>query len=104
MALAIILILELAVERLHFQALIVAQAVVQHARDGVGTVLGRRAVAQHFEVLDADRWERGQVRTLRTERQRRVAADVDLHQRRAVEALAVHHHEDLIGRQAAERW
>ena len=78
---------------------IFAQDHVDHARNRIGAVLGRRTVAQHLDPLDGGRGKCVEVH------RHRAAADgaVDVHERAAVAALAVHEHEHLVGGQPAQR-
>ncbi|MNS57803.1 hypothetical protein D3C72_907020 [compost metagenome] len=66
---------------------------VDHAGDGVGTVLRRGAVAQHFDALDGGHGNLRQVGRLRAARTQQGAA---------VETLAVNQHQGLVRRQAAQ--
>ena len=77
----------------------VAQAQVDDAGDGVRAVLRGGAVAQHF-----DGFERRQRNGIEIDR-RRAATHRAIHvdQRGLVPALAVHQHQGLVGRQAAQR-
>src|SRR4029078_1780692 len=72
------------------------EAEVHDAGDGVGSILRRGAIAQHLEILDGNPRDRGNIRTLRPERQAGVAVGKDLDQRRAVEPLAVDLHQSLV--------
>ena len=101
-AVAVVKILTVACDDFHARG-VVAQAVVQHAGDGVGAVLGGRAVTQNLQALEADAWDGRDVGALRSEGQGGVAAAIDLNQGGAVVALAVQHHEDFIAGQAAQR-
>ncbi len=75
-----------------------AQVQVQHAGDGVGTVLRRGAVTQHFDAVERGFGNGVQVDGGRTAAGR--AVDVD--QGRAVLALSVDQDEGLVRRQAAQ--
>ncbi len=75
-----------------------AQAKVDHAGDGVGTVHGRCAVAQHLHGAkggdrDGVQIHRGGAAADRT---------IQVHQGRGLAALAVDEHQHLVGREAAQ--
>jgi hypothetical protein len=75
------------------EALAIAENDVDHPGDGVRAILRRGAVAQHLDALHAAGRELGHVDAL-------LAATAQ--HRRAVAALAVDHHQGLVGRQAAQ--
>ena len=102
-ALAITLVVKLTITRADFDPGIAAQFVVEHAGNRVRTILCSGAIAQHLQVLDRDRGDCRNIGALRAKRQAGITAGVNLHQRRAVEPLAVEHDQHLIGRQPAQR-
>src|SRR5258708_774925 len=67
----------------------VAKLIVEDAGDGIRAVLRRGAVTQNLERLDRDGRDRIKIRALRAEGQFRLAALVDLDERRAVHPFAV---------------
>ncbi len=71
---------------------------VDHTGNGVGAVLRRGAVAQHFHPCDGRDRDGVQIH------RRRAATDgaVEVEQRGGVAALAIDQHQHLIGRQAAQ--
>ena len=71
---------------------------VDHAGNRVGAVLGRRTIAQYFHMVDGGQGNGVQVDGRRAAAQRTV--DVDHGGR--ITALAVHQHQGLVGRQAAQ--
>ena len=73
---------------------------VQHARDGVGAVLGRRAVAQHLDLAQRNRGDGGDVGALRAERHAVAAVPVDY--RGAMPALAVDQYQRVVRGQVAQ--
>ncbi len=86
----------------HIRAAAVAcftQTQIHHAGDGIGAVLSRRAIAQHFDRLHDGARNRVEVGS------RRASSDraVHVHKRRRVQAFAVHEHQCLIGRKAPQR-
>ncbi len=72
---------------------VVTQHKVDHTGDGVRAVLGRRAVAQDFDLLDGQAGDVGQVRSLRTVGD---TAAQERNDRRAVHALAVDQHQRAV--------
>ena len=103
LALAVAVLLELAIACDYLESDVVTQSIIQHAGDGIRPVLRRCAVAQHFEFLDGDRGNRREIRPVRAERQARIAAVINLDQRRSIESLAVEQDQDFVRRQAAQR-
>jgi len=81
-----------------FAAEVLAQFHVDDAGDGIGTVLGGGAVAQHLHVLDGEDGDRVHVRA----RVAAVARAEQVHEGRRVAALAVHEHEGLVGAETAQ--
>ena len=77
----------------------VLQHEVEYAGDGIGTVLGRRAVAEHFDAAQRDRGYGCDVRPLRTIG---CAVGNPLDDRAAVPPLVVHQHQGVIRREAAQ--
>jgi len=71
---------------------------VDHAGNGVGAVLRRGAVAQHFDVIDRGDRYRIEVHRRRAAADRRVVID----QTGGVIPLAVHQHQHLVRRHAAQ--
>ena len=71
---------------------------VDHAADGVGTVLRAGTVTQHFHVVNGIQGQRVEVH------RRRAAADLGLavHHRGGMAAFAVDEHQHLVGAQAAQ--
>ncbi len=76
----------------------VLQQEVHHAGDGIGAVLRRGAVAQHFHLPQGDRRNGRDVRTLRAVGH---AAEPD-EDRRAVAALAVDQHQRVVVGEVAQ--
>ena len=72
---------------------------VDHTRDGVGTVLRGRAIAQNFDVVDHARRNRIEIHGRRTASHKAI----HVHQRAVVPPLAVDEYQGLVGSQAAER-
>ena len=73
---------------------------VHHPGDGVRAVLGRRAVAQHFDLPQRNRGDGRDVGALRAERHAVAAVPVD--DRGAVPALAVDQHQRVVRGQVAQ--
>ena len=73
---------------------------VHHPGDRVRAVLGRRAVAQHFDLPEGNRGDGGDVGALRAERHAVAAVPVD--DRRPVAALAVDEDQRVVGGEVAQ--
>src|SRR5207244_11360347 len=73
---------------------------VHDARDGVGAVLGRRPIAEHFDALDGSAGYGVQVHPARAKGH---AVGEGVHESRLMPAPAVHQHQRLVGAQAAQR-
>ena len=71
---------------------------VEHAGDSVRTVLRRRAVAKDLHALDRRCRDGIEIHAGRSA----TNCAVDVYQRAHVSALAIHHHQDLIGSQSAQ--
>ena len=87
---------------LDFQAAsrgIVLQLEVNDSGDGVRAVLRRRAVAQHLNLPNGNRWNDGDVRSLRAVGD---AISQPSDDRRAVAALSVDQDQRVVGRQVAQ--
>jgi hypothetical protein len=101
--LAIAALVILPVARDHLEPAFLLEPVIEHPGDRVRAILRRRPLAQDLQAADRQRRDGGKIRPLRAARQCRVAAGRDLHQRRAIVAFAVDHHEDFVGGQAPQR-
>ncbi len=89
-----------AVTDVHAAAMIgFAQDDVDHARDRIGAILGRRAIPQDLNITDGTRGDRVEVDGGRATADRAI----DVHQRRDMAALAVDENQRLVWRQAAKR-
>ena len=94
---------ELAIASNRFEPGVIAQPVVEHAGDGVRTILRSRAFAQDLQVFHGQCRDRRKVGAVRAERKSGLAAAKHLDEGRTVEALAVKHDQDLVRRKATER-
>src|SRR3546814_3507076 len=72
---------------------------VDHARDRVGAILRRGAIAQHFDALDSARRDEIEIDRIAALRRR---ARVEVDDRAVVAALAVDEHEHMNAREAAQ--
>ena len=72
---------------------------IDHAGDGIGAVLGRGAVAQHFDMVDGRHGNRIEISWRGTTTQR----TLKIQQGAGVPALAIDQHEGFIGREPAQR-
>ena len=96
-----IALVELAVASDQQAALAVAaQAEIEDARDRIRSIERGRPVAQNLELADRDRRDRREVGTLRSANIGNIG---ELDRRAAMTPLAVHEHQRLVRRQAAER-
>ena len=68
---------------------------VDDARDGVGAILGRRAVAQHLHRIQGDRGDAADIRPMRAEAP-------ELHERRAMSSLAVDEDQHMVRIETAQ--
>ena len=74
-----------------------AQTEVHDARDRIGAILCRSAVAQHLDAVECDRRNGIEIDRRRTAPHRAIGVQ----QRRGVATNAVDQHQRLVGRQAA---